>query len=222
MNWQRFDGVLGAWIFCVALSAVAAEHDTDLATERARMKAEQAQVQSRFAREEAACYQRFAVNDCLQEARARQRAALNDLRRQEIALNDAERKRKGEERIRRLNEKAAVSRPVPAPAAPDGLQQTVPAEPPPASSKSGRTQAKKDQRVAVELAPRPAKVRKAPKPRPESKPPGTPDVSAPPATGAKAPTQAEREQARQERVQRRDKALAERTQPPASPLPVPQ
>ncbi len=220
MNWQRFDWVLGAWIFCVALSAVAADHDTDVATERARIKVEQAQVQSRFAREEAACYQRFAVNDCLQEARAHQRAALNDLRRQEIALNDVERKRKGEERIRRLNEKAAVSRPMPT--APDGVQQAAPAEPPPASSKSERTQAKKEKRVAVELAPHPAKVRKTPKPRSESKPPGTPDVSAPPATGTKAPTQAEREQARQERVQRRDKALADRTKPPASPLPVPQ
>ena len=216
MKRQRFAWILGAWICCVVPGVVAADNDVAVVTERARIKAEQTQVQLRFAREEAVCYQRFAVNDCLQEAKARQRGALNELRRQEVALTDAERKRKGEEQIRRLNEKAA-SRPAPVPTAVDGSQQAVPGEQAPTSAKSGGAQAKTNKRVAVELAPR------APKPRPGPKPPGTPDVGAPPATGTTTtPTPLKREQVQQERSLRRDKALAERTKPPANPLPVPQ
>lgn len=220
MNWQRLAWVLGIWMCCVAQATVAADNDTAVATERARIKAEQAAVRSRFARDEAACYQRFAVNDCLQEAKARQREALNGLRRQEIALNDVERKKKSEERIRRLEEKAKDARLVPGSTLPEG-SQAVPTGPAPTTAKGGRARADKDRRVAVEMAPRQAKPRKAPRPRLDGKPPGAADTDTKPAAGRAGPTPLEREQARQERASRRDKALAERKKPPANPLPVP-
>jgi colicin import membrane protein len=58
---------------------------------RARIQAERHHIETRSMAEEAACYQRFAVNDCLVDSRARRRTALQDLRRQEVSLNDAER-----------------------------------------------------------------------------------------------------------------------------------
>lgn len=69
---------------------------------RARIAAEREQLQLRFAQQERACYQRFAVNDCLREARGQQREALAQLRRQEIALNAEARQRREIERVRRL------------------------------------------------------------------------------------------------------------------------
>lgn len=60
-------------------------------TARARIQSERHHIETRSMAEEAACYQRFAVNDCLVDSRARRRMALQDLRRQEVSLNDAER-----------------------------------------------------------------------------------------------------------------------------------
>jgi colicin import membrane protein len=79
----------------------------------ARIKADRAQVETIFRAEEKACYGKFAVNDCLNDARGRRRQALADLRRQEISLNDAERKRRAAERLRTIEERAS----------PDGQRQ---------------------------------------------------------------------------------------------------
>ena len=73
-----------------------------LAAERARIAAERTQVEARHAEAERNCYRRFAVNDCLNEVRAARRTALADLRRQDILLNDEERRRKAGEALQRL------------------------------------------------------------------------------------------------------------------------
>lgn len=78
--------------------------------ERARIAAERESVEKRFAGEQAQCYQRFAVNDCLQESRVRRRDALSDLQRQETSLNDAERKKKGAEQTRKVEEKLSTEK----------------------------------------------------------------------------------------------------------------
>ena len=64
------------------------------AAERERIRKSRASEQALFMAQEAQCYSRFAVNDCLIEVRGRRREVLGDLRRQEIALNDAQRKRR--------------------------------------------------------------------------------------------------------------------------------
>ena len=76
-----------------------------LQAERARIAAERSRINARFAIEEKACHQRFAVNDCLKASRERQREELDVLRQQEIVLNDAERQRKGAEQLQKLEEK---------------------------------------------------------------------------------------------------------------------
>jgi hypothetical protein len=75
--------------------------------QRARIAAERGQVGATFAAEEKACYQRFAVNDCLLQARAKRRAAMADLKRQETSLNDAERRRRAAQHQREIEERGS-------------------------------------------------------------------------------------------------------------------
>lgn len=99
---------------CLALIACAAHaqgEDPSVDAERARLHEERAKVEAEFKVEEKACNAKFAVNDCLAKAKAKRRAAVSDLRRQEIALNDAERKRKAAERQRSIEERASAARP---------------------------------------------------------------------------------------------------------------
>lgn len=78
--------------------------------EHARIRQSRATEQASFAVLEAQCYRRFAVNDCLIDVRARRRDVLGDLRRQEISLNDAERKRRAAEQILRSDARAVGTR----------------------------------------------------------------------------------------------------------------
>jgi small-conductance mechanosensitive channel len=54
---------------------------------------------------QAACYQKFAVTDCLRAARAKKRVILDDLRRQEVNLNDLDRQYKAAEALKRIEKK---------------------------------------------------------------------------------------------------------------------
>lgn len=96
-----------------------------VAAERARIASERAAITTRFAAEERACHQRFAVNDCLNRNLAWQREALGALRRQEILINDSERQRRAAERLDSLEEKSRAQatdqaeRPVAEPRAPN-------------------------------------------------------------------------------------------------------
>lgn len=76
--------------------------------ERARIGVERSRLETGFLTEDVACYQKFAVNNCLDEINGRRRAAMADLRRREILLNEEERKRKGAEQIRKTGEKASA------------------------------------------------------------------------------------------------------------------
>ncbi|MEO5795913.1 MAG: hypothetical protein ABIP34_13570 [Rhodoferax sp.] len=102
------------WIslLCVLCSASVlaqiADGGLEVAAEHARINAERQQIEKRFAAEETACFQKFAVNDCRDASRARRRVEMADLRRQEISLNDAERKRKGAEQLQRMEQSAAA------------------------------------------------------------------------------------------------------------------
>ena len=76
--------------------------------ERQRIQVERDQAQAHFANDEVACYQKFAVNDCLGKARMIRREALADLRRQEVLLNATEAKQKAAAQIARIEEKSSL------------------------------------------------------------------------------------------------------------------
>ena len=80
---------------------------------RERIGAERQVVELRFAAEQRDCRERFAVTACLDDSRARRRAALAPLRERELRLDDAERRARGDERRAAVAAKqaAAASRP---------------------------------------------------------------------------------------------------------------
>ena len=119
-----------------------------LQAERARIDAERVRADQRFAAQEVACQQRFAVTDCVNEARSALRATHADLKRQEVLLNDGERRRKAGEQQRRLDEKlrqreadagGQAARPEPAPKAAPTPSTRRPAEPKPRASHAQQT-----------------------------------------------------------------------------------
>lgn len=60
--------------------------------------------------QQAVCWQKFAVNACLSEARRTRRQALEPLRQQELALNAQERLWRTEQRDKRLQDKQTEAR----------------------------------------------------------------------------------------------------------------
>lgn len=84
--------------------------EIEVEAERTRIAQVRAREEARFAQQHAACYARFAVNDCILKARAQLRTVLDELRRQEVVLNDAQRKRKALQQLERIKEKTEVQR----------------------------------------------------------------------------------------------------------------
>ena len=94
----------------LALPAAAQTRQADDAAERARIASERTRIEAEFEQANKACYQKFAVNDCIADARARRRELLADLRRQELVLNDADRRRRSSERLEEIEKKTADKR----------------------------------------------------------------------------------------------------------------
>jgi len=78
--------------------------------ERLRISKERAVLEAGFNREDAACYQKFLVNNCLDEVKVRRQEAFTDLRRQEISIDDQERKAKGAEQLQKTDDKASLEK----------------------------------------------------------------------------------------------------------------
>ncbi|GAB1389345.1 MAG: hypothetical protein AMXMBFR78_05200 [Rubrivivax sp.] len=148
--------LLGVAMLALHLGAAAAASGSAsadaAAPPRQRLAEEKAAVEARYEREAAACGQRFAVNDCLDQARRQRRQALAALRAQEQALDAQQRQQRAAERaaesrrrqeriaadqarIRdRMHKRAARGKPVPPlPAAPSPAAATS-AEPSAAAS----------------------------------------------------------------------------------------
>ena len=85
--------------------AAAAQTAPGPEAERARIAVERSQAEASFASQEVACYRKFAVNDCLNAAKSQRRERLSDLRRQDLTLNEAERKRRARDRVRSIDER---------------------------------------------------------------------------------------------------------------------
>ena len=92
----------------VNLLAGAVEAQTTMDGQRLRIAAERASLQASFDLQSAACYKKFWVNNCLDDLKAERLGVMSDLRRQEVALNDLERKAKGAEQLQKLEEKASA------------------------------------------------------------------------------------------------------------------
>ena len=74
--------------------------------ERSRIDAERLNARVEFDQQAKACYAKFAVFDCIAQARGKQRVQLDALRREEVVLNQAAREQKVQAQLARLQAKA--------------------------------------------------------------------------------------------------------------------
>ena len=81
--------------------------------QRQALAAQRSAIAQAEAAQQAVCWQKFAVNACLSEARRARRQALEPLRQQELALNAQERLWRTEQRERRLQGKQTEGRDTP-------------------------------------------------------------------------------------------------------------
>ena len=102
------------FLFCCGLSlgeamaqSPAQEKDNN-ALERSKIAAERARLEAGFLAEETVCKSRFAVNACLQEIRSRRNEAMADLRRQDLLLNESDRKARAADQIQKTEEKSKL------------------------------------------------------------------------------------------------------------------
>jgi hypothetical protein len=72
------------------------------------LQSERDEVSQRFDAQAKACWQRFMVNDCLQEARAQRRSALRPIEQREQALKAVRRAQAVKDRAERLEAKQPV------------------------------------------------------------------------------------------------------------------
>jgi colicin import membrane protein len=195
--------LLGMVLLWVPLVVAAAGGDpASTSAERARIQSERQQIESLSGAGDAACYQRFSVNDCLRDVRSRRRAALQDLRRQEVSLNDAERKSRGAAQARRAQDQLDAR---------SDAAVELPGERPLPVRPRAATAAAPDR--AVEALPQPtpkAGARPARAARPQKTQPGT-------ATAAARYEQKLRDAA--QRQQKRDTRASTRKKPASPPLP---
>ncbi len=73
--------------------------------ERARIKRERTAATQELAAQRQACYQKLAVTPCLNEARDAHNEKARDLKRQDVTLNDVQRKRAAADRVKALDQR---------------------------------------------------------------------------------------------------------------------
>lgn len=105
MKLRALLGLVG-WMCCWAAAGVAADSSgtpaaSDVAA-RARIQRERQATQSALDRGQRQCASTFAVNDCLREVKTRYRESMDELHRQEVVLNDAQRQQQAEAQRQRV------------------------------------------------------------------------------------------------------------------------
>lgn len=116
MTTARFFSVLLG--LCVGLAVQAADDKSasrDMALERARIDQQRAGLESNFSKVQQGCYARFAVSDCLSQARRERRIGLDELRRQEVTLNNLERQAMARAELDRIARNTSPEKPLPIP-----------------------------------------------------------------------------------------------------------
>lgn len=83
------------------------------AAERKEVQGKRAVIEEQRLADEKLCYQKFAVEGCLADARAAARTKDAPLRARELEINDTERKEKAAERLKTIEEKKADNAAVP-------------------------------------------------------------------------------------------------------------
>lgn len=122
MNSIHAWGHAGALVLALGMTGVAAraqdaaqEHvqptpavRAERAQERERIRKEEAVIAGQLKQAEAACYQRFAVEDCLRAERRSARAQRAVLQQREAVISDAERRERAAQRLKDIEQRQAA------------------------------------------------------------------------------------------------------------------
>jgi hypothetical protein len=209
-----------AFLLLLSLSAVAwgADESKEVAADRARIAAERKRIEAAFQSEQKACYARFSVSGCIEDAKARRSSQLGDLRRQEISLNDAQRKARAADRVKELDQKRADEARKQSEAAAKGAEQAA------ARERRAEDKAAKAQERAAKARGKAAKApRSAPAGKPTDKPAQRPPLEKQPDTDESRRRYEQRlldAQAHRASVEQRA-AEQRKKNKPVQPLPVP-
>lgn len=102
------------WILCLLSFCLCAAHAqaTDdvpdaIAKERAVLSAKRSAVLAEFEARSQECWQKFAVNNCIIQARRMRRADIEPIRQAELLLNEQERQWRTQQRNERVQNKQA-------------------------------------------------------------------------------------------------------------------
>ncbi len=103
-----------ALVWLLAWGGVQAEtlgsETIDMSAERLRIKQQRATHEALYTQAMQACYERFAVFGCQQEAKRVRRETFDELRRQEVVLNDLERQANAVSALQRINQNMSPER----------------------------------------------------------------------------------------------------------------
>ena len=211
----------GLLALALLASGVHAQQVPSEAAERERLHSERAAADKRLAEAQKACRAKFAVNDCLDQARREYNVTADEVKRQERILDDAQRKQRAAARQREIDERNS----------PEHQQQEA--------AKRARAladQQKREAEAAEKAAKRSADEAEHAKrgaeqktPRGEPGPQGSPRDPHAPAAHGPTPEEALRNRAEyEERLQEAEKHKAEvaarnaqRKKPAAADLPPP-
>jgi hypothetical protein len=93
---------LGLSLLCGVCLGQDALTPFDPVAERELIAVQRSEQESHFQQWQQVCYQRFAVNDCLIQARRERRGVLDELRRREVLLNDLARQNQAIDELNRI------------------------------------------------------------------------------------------------------------------------
>lgn len=95
-------------LVAIAQTAEPRPQSLDVGAERERIAQERAAAETVYAASERVCYSRFTVSGCLSDARKVRRLTTDELRRQELILNDMDRQTKAAEALKRIEANVAT------------------------------------------------------------------------------------------------------------------
>jgi hypothetical protein len=109
-RWLLSFGALSLSSLCGVCLSNEVVSPLDPAAERQQISVQRTQQEALFLRQQDACYQRFAVNDCLLQAKRERRAVFDELRRREVLLNELDRQTQAIDALNRIQENLSPER----------------------------------------------------------------------------------------------------------------
>jgi len=105
-----FAVAIGVPALSMGVWAQSSELTQRISTDRQMIASQRSAAESAFQHDKTVCDSKFAVFDCLREARSKRRGVLDELRRQDLLLNDMERQAKGMDALQRIQENTSEQR----------------------------------------------------------------------------------------------------------------